>query len=152
MRRRAGCLVLTDIAADTAIEAIKTGDTSAGFLKRYDQRIKADPMIQWTITCQGRWDLRKAQDSHDRKELKARVDHQFGTGLLTHLATPLTRSILEQLIKDPNVITKWVKMFMRYYYNWENEGREIQPGQGKKKGPLEQFWCFPMLWANCSAP
>jgi flavin-dependent dehydrogenase len=128
-----------DIAADTAIEAIKANDTSAGFLKRYDRRIKAHPIIQWTITCRGRWDLRKAQESHDRKELRARVDHQFGPGLLTHLGTPLTKSILEWLRKDPTVITKWVRMFLRYYHNWENEGssRENLPGQPKKRGTLD---------------
>lgn len=127
-----------DIAADTAIEAIKANDTSAGFLKRYDRRIKAHPIIQWTITCRGRWDLRKAQESHDRKELRARIDHQFGPGLLTHLGTPLTKGILEALRKDPTVITKWVRMFLRYYYNWENEGssRENLPGQEKKRGAL----------------
>ena len=54
------------------------------FLKRYDQRIKAHPIIQWAITCSGRWDLRKAQESHDRKELRARINYQFGPGLLTH--------------------------------------------------------------------
>ncbi|MGA2367767.1 MAG: NAD(P)/FAD-dependent oxidoreductase [Dehalococcoidia bacterium] len=127
-----------DIAADTAIESIKAGDTSAGFLKRYDQRIKAHPIIQWTITCRGRWDLRKAQESHDRKELRARVDHQFGPGLLTHLGTPLTQSILESLRKDPTVITKWIRMFLRYYYNWENEDsiRENLSGRRKKRGAL----------------
>jgi len=127
-----------DIAADTAIEAIKANDTSAGFLKRYDRRIKAHPIIQWTITCRGRWDLRKAQESHDRKELRAKVDHQFGPGLLTHLGTPLTKGILEALRKDPAVMTKWVRMFLRYYYNWENEcsSRKDLGERPRKRGAL----------------
>jgi hypothetical protein len=67
-----------------------------------------------------------------------RVEHQFGPGLLTHLGTPLIKGILEVLRKDPAVITKWVRMFLRYYNNWENEGlgRENLPGQLKKRGAL----------------
>ncbi len=36
------------------------------------------------------------------------------------------------------MITKWVRMFLRYYYNWEHEGssRENLPGQAKKRGAL----------------
>lgn len=125
-----------DIAADVAIEAIKADDTSAEFLKRYDQRIKAHPIIQWAITCNGRWNLRKAQESHDRKELRARVNYQFGPGLLTHVGTPLTKCTLHSIRKDPTVITKWVKMFLRYYYNWEHGcfGQEKLSGRLKVRG------------------
>ncbi len=124
-----------DIAADVAIEAIEADDTSAGFLKRYDERIKAHPIIQWSITCSGRRDMGKAQESHDRKELKARVNHQFGPGLLTHVSTPLTKCIFNSIIHDPAVISKWVKMFLRYYYNWEHGsfGREKLSGKPKTR-------------------
>lgn len=110
-----------DIAADIAIEAIEAGDTSAAFLRRYDTRIKAHPIIQWVITCTGRWKLRKAQESHDRRELRSRVHSQFGLGLLTHASTPLVKSVLQSIRQDPTIITKWLRMFLRYYYNWEHE-------------------------------
>ncbi|MDD5311503.1 MAG: NAD(P)/FAD-dependent oxidoreductase [Dehalococcoidia bacterium] len=110
-----------DIAADVAIEALKADDTSAAFLKKYAKRMKAHPIIQWTITCRGRWNLRKAQESHQRKDLKGGVNYQFGPGILTHVGTPLTRCILGAMRKDLLVMSKWVKMFIRYYYNWEHE-------------------------------
>jgi len=110
-----------DIAADVAIEAIRAMDFSAKFLERYNRRIKAHTIIQWAITNKGRWNLRKAQESHDRKELRARINHQFGPGILTHAGTPLVKSLLHAIRKDPLVIMKWARMFPRYYYNWEHE-------------------------------
>ena len=127
-----------DIAADVAIEALKANDCSAKFLDRYNKRIKAHPIIQWTITCKGRWDLRKAQVSHDRKELKSRINYQFGPALLTHAGTPLIQSVLQWSKKDPAIAIKWVKMFLRYYYNWEHDGimPEKLPGNPQKRGAL----------------
>ena len=127
-----------DIAADVAIEAITAMDCSAKFLERYNRRIKAHSIIQWAITNNGRWNLRKAQESHDRKELRARVNYQFGPGILTHVGTPLVKSILRGIRKDPFVIKKWARMFLRYYYNWENEcsSQDRLPGRRKKKGAL----------------
>ncbi|MEI6186653.1 MAG: NAD(P)/FAD-dependent oxidoreductase [Dehalococcoidia bacterium] len=127
-----------DIAADVAIEAIKAGDCSGRFLERYNRRIKAHPIIQWAITNKGRWNLRKAQESHDRKELRARINYQFGPGVLTHAGTPLVKSLLRGIREDPLVTKKWVRMFMRYYYNWENEGasRYRSPGRPIGKGAL----------------
>ncbi len=127
-----------DIAADVAIEAIQANDFSAKFLDRYNQRIQAHPIIQWAITCNGRWNLRKAQESHDRKELRAMINYQFGPALLTHAGTPLLEGVFHWSRKDPTVTTKWLKMFLRYYYNWEHErfGGEKLPGQPKKRGAL----------------
>jgi len=127
-----------DIAADIAIESLKTNDTSAAFLSKYDRRIKAHPIIQWTITCKGRWNLRQAQESHRRKDLKAGVNYQFGPGILTHVGTPLTRCILGAMRKDLLVMIKWVKMFMRYYYNWEHErfGGEKLSGKPNVRGVI----------------
>jgi len=110
-----------DIAADVAIEAIKSMDCSAEFLERYNQRIKSHTIIQWAITCNGRLNLFKAQESHDRKDLRDRVNYQFGPGVLTHAGTPLVKSLLGGIRKDPMVITKWVRMLLRYYYNWEHD-------------------------------
>jgi hypothetical protein len=50
-----------DLAADVAIEAIKAGDTSAAFLRRYDELWKAYPEILPSITDWGRWNLVKAR-------------------------------------------------------------------------------------------
>jgi len=127
-----------EIAANVAIEAIKAGDCSAKFLERYNRRIKAHPIIQWAITCRGRWNLRKAQESHDRKELRSRVNYQFGPGILTHAGTPLVKSVLQAMRKNPLVISKWVRMFPRYYHNWENDcsNREKISEPKKQRGAL----------------
>lgn len=125
-----------DIAADVAIEAIKAKNTSATFLKIYDRRIKAHPIIKWATTCTARWNLRKAQESHDRSELRARVHYGFGFGLLTHASTPLVKSSFNSMKKDPTITIKWLKMFLRYYYNWEHErfGQEELPRQPRGRG------------------
>ncbi|MBN1374878.1 MAG: NAD(P)/FAD-dependent oxidoreductase [Dehalococcoidia bacterium] len=127
-----------DIAADVAIQALKANDTSAAFLRRYTKRIKAHPIIQWTISCRGRWDLRKAQESHNWKELKDGINYQFGPGLLTHAASPLTRCILQSARKDPLILKKWARMFLRYYYNWEHDrwGQEKLAGGAKARGSI----------------
>ncbi len=127
-----------DIAADVAIEAIKVNDTSAAFLKSYDEKIKSHPIIQWVITNTGRWNLRKAQESHNRKELRSRVHYQFGFGILTHAGTPLIKCTLQSIRRDPSVIAKWVKMFFRYYYNWEHErfGLDEPSVSARRRGML----------------
>ena len=127
-----------DIAADVAIEAIKAMDCSSKFLERYNRRIKSHTIIQWAITCNGRLNLSKAQETHDRKDLRARVNYQFGPGVLTHAGTPLVKSLLCSIRKDPLVIKKWVRMFLRYYYNWENEcsSRDSLRQGSNKRGAL----------------
>jgi flavin-dependent dehydrogenase len=127
-----------DMAADIAIEAIRANDTSAAFLKRYDEKIKSHPIIQWVITNIGRWNLRKAQESHNRRDLRSRVHYQFGFGILTHAGTPLIKCTLQSIRQDPSVIAKWVRMFFRYYYNWEHEryGLEQPSLSSRRKGML----------------
>jgi len=110
-----------DIAADVAIEALKANNTSQSFLKRYDDRIKAHPIIQWAITATNRYNLRKAQESHDEKLLKKFIHDGWGLGALTHVSTPLLKVILSSIKHDPAIITKWIKMYFRYYYNWQHE-------------------------------
>ena len=124
-----------DIAADVTIEAIRATDCSAKFLERYNRRIKAHTVIQWAITNKGRWDLRKAQESHDRKELRSGINYQFGPGILTHAGTPLVKTLLHTVMQDPLVIMKWARMFPRYYHNWEHEchsGDKLPVGKQKK--------------------
>ncbi len=127
-----------DIAADVAIEAIKAMDCSSKFLERYNRRIKSHTIIQWAITCNGRLNLSKAQETHDRKDLRDRVNYQFGPGVLTHAGTPLVKSLLCGIRKDPLVIKKWARMFLRYYYNWENDcsSRDSLRQGNNKRGAL----------------
>ncbi len=109
-----------DIAADVAIKAVRAGDTSRAFLKRYDREIKRHPIIQWSIRATNRYNLRKAQKSHDEKELKRYIHHGWGMGALAQVSTPLMRTLLLSLVKNPRVITSWIRMFFRYYYNWHH--------------------------------
>jgi len=109
-----------DIAADVAIEAIRAGDTSAAFLGRYDDRIRAHPIIQWSIRSSERHDLRVAQASHDELELKRCVHSGWGLGGFTHISTPLVRSAAESISEQPTVITSWIRMYARYFYNWHH--------------------------------
>ncbi len=107
-----------DIAADVAIEAIRSGDTSASFLKRYDERIKAHPIIQWAISGTNRYNLRFAQEKHDERLLKKFIHEGWGLGGFTHVTSPLLQAILESIEKDPTIIVAWLRMYFRYYYNW----------------------------------
>ncbi|MCK4763181.1 MAG: NAD(P)/FAD-dependent oxidoreductase [Candidatus Aminicenantes bacterium] len=110
-----------DIAADVAIAAIKAGDTSKAFLKKYENRIKAHPLIQWAISASNRFNLREAQKTHDEKLLKKLIHNGWGLGVMSHFATPFVKVMLAEIRKNPLVIKKWVKMFFRYYHNWHNE-------------------------------
>ena len=110
-----------DIAADVAIEAIKANDTSAQFLKRYDQRIKAHPIIQWAISGTNRYNLRKTQESHDEKEFKKLIHNGWGLGALRRMLVPLLKAIFNSVRKDPLIMMKWLRMWLRYYRNWQQE-------------------------------
>jgi electron transfer flavoprotein-quinone oxidoreductase len=48
-----------DIAADVAIEALRDNDVSADYLKTFDERCKAHPLLSWMLTCTARNDLTK---------------------------------------------------------------------------------------------
>jgi hypothetical protein len=110
-----------EIAADVAIEAIRRGDTSAAALRKYDERIKAHPIIQWSISRTNRHDLRRAQRNHDEKLLKKLVHQGWGLGGFSHVTTPLLRMVFDFISDDPAIITSWIRMFFRYYYNWAHD-------------------------------
>ncbi len=122
-----------DIAADVAIEALRAGDTSREFLSRYDRRIRDHDILQWSITATNRFNLRFAQKHHDLEELKRYVHDGWGLGGFAHMSTPLARTILRVLADDPTVLTAWIRMYFRYYFNWLYErydysgGREAPP-------------------------
>ncbi len=138
-----------DIAADVAIEAIRHHDTSAAFLKRYDDRIKAHPIIQWAITSTNRYNLRYAQKDHDEKKLRKCIHDGWGLGFCQYGSTALMKITLEFIKKDPAVIGKWVRMFLRFYYNWhhdhfdrsgENAGEVNKRPSGRRKGAGLKFY------------
>jgi flavin-dependent dehydrogenase len=118
-----------DIAADVAIEALHAGDTSREFLARYDERIRDHPIIQWSITACNRFNLRFAQEHHDLEEFKRYVHDGWGLGGFSHVSTPLARSMMRALAEDPTIITAWIRMFFRYYFNWIYERYDYSGGK-----------------------
>ena len=111
-----------EIAAEVAIESVRSGNTSASFLARYDERIRSHPIIRWSITSTNRRDLRYAQAGHDRQMLEKLVHDGWGLGSFKRASTPLARMVLQSIGDDPRIVTSWLKMFMRYYQNW-SQGR-----------------------------
>ncbi len=107
-----------EIAAEVAIAAIRANDTSKAFLKQYDDRIKGHDIIQWSITAKNRYNLRYAQEKKDKRLLKKYVHFGWGMGQLTHSLTPILKLTFLYIKKDPTIITKWIKMYFRYYQNW----------------------------------
>lgn len=118
-----------DIAADVAIEALRAEDTSRQFLARYDERIKDHPIIQWSISATNRYNLRFVQEHHDLEELRKYVHNGWGLGGFTHMSTALVRSILRAVADDPTVLTAWVRMYFRYYFNWLYERYDYSGGK-----------------------
>ncbi|RPJ77582.1 MAG: hypothetical protein EHJ94_10705 [Deltaproteobacteria bacterium] len=133
-----------EIAADVAIEAIAHHDTSASFLKRYDERIQAHPIIQWAITSTNRYNLRYAQKEHDEKKLKQYIHDGWGLGFCKHGSTALMKITLSFIKRDPQVIGKWIRMYLRYYYYWHHrhyENERVSEGvQNKQTGSTLQSY------------
>lgn len=110
-----------DIAADVAVEALRIGDTSRKVLGKYDERIRAHPIIRWSISARNRYNLRFAQEVHSEKMLREYIHNGWGLGSLKFISTPWLETILDAVRQEPQVIGKWVRMFLRYYYNWHHE-------------------------------
>jgi flavin-dependent dehydrogenase len=109
-----------EIAAKVAVAAVRKDDTSARFLSRYDREVRRHPIIRWSIRATNRYNLRKAQESHDEGELKRYIHGGWGLGALTDVSTPLVRMLLVSVAGDPRMITSWIRMFLRYYHNWHH--------------------------------
>ncbi len=129
-----------DIAADVAIEALGKNDTSKEFLGRYDRRLKAHAVLQWSISGKNRFDLRYAQEEHNLEKLRKCVHDGWGLGALTHVASPLVKMILGHIVRNPLVLLRWRKMFYRYYWNWHHGLFDYAPGRGKAAGPGEGYF------------
>jgi digeranylgeranylglycerophospholipid reductase len=110
-----------EIAAGVAIEAIKANNASKLFLKRYTERISRHPIIQWSISGINRYNLRLAQQEHSFKTLKKYIHNGWGLGTLSSFTTPFLQLLFLYIRKDPNIITKWIKMYFRYFQNWLHE-------------------------------
>ncbi|MDX1798521.1 MAG: NAD(P)/FAD-dependent oxidoreductase [Candidatus Lokiarchaeia archaeon] len=122
-----------EIAANIAIEAITANDTSKIFLEKYDQKIKEHSIIMWSISGRNRYDLRNVQKEHNIKKLRKYIHNGWGLGALTHFMTPFLKLFLVYVKNDPTIITKWIKMFFRYYQNWIYESYDYSStGKGKE--------------------
>jgi len=139
-----------EIAADVAIEAIAHHDTSASFLKRYDERIQAHPIIQWAITSTNRYNLRYAQKEHDEKKLKQYIHDGWGLGFCKNGSTALMKITLSFIKRDPQVIGKWIRMYLRYYYYWHHQHYEntlvLEGTQDKQRGIRLKSYLRLMDW------
>jgi hypothetical protein len=110
-----------EIAAKVAIKAIKHNNTSKEFLKEYDNKIKSHPIIQWSIKARNRYDLRIAQEEHDIKKLRKYIHEGWGLGSLSRFMTPFLMLSIKTLRNDPYLLSKWIKMYFRYFNNWMHE-------------------------------
>ncbi|MFX1281863.1 MAG: NAD(P)/FAD-dependent oxidoreductase, partial [Promethearchaeota archaeon] len=133
-----------EVAANIAIEAIKANDTSKSFLEKYDKKIKKHPIIQWSISGRNRYNLRIAQKEHNIKKLRKYIHNGWGLGALTHFMTPFFKMLFLYLRDDPTIITKWIKMYFRYYQNWFYESfdyskrRRFDESSSKKIKKMER--------------
>ena len=118
-----------EIAAKISIKAINENDTSAKFLAIYDSEIKNHPIIQWSIQAKNRFNLRVAQEQHDEKMLKKFIHDGWGLGSLTTFTSPFIIMTLKYLKQDPTIISKWIKMYVRYFKNWINESYDYSKTQ-----------------------
>ncbi len=59
-----------------------------------------------------------------KKKLKKYIHDGWGLGSLTHFMTPLIRTVLLHVKEDHQIISKWIKMYFRYFQNWLHESYE----------------------------
>ncbi|WP_287155703.1 NAD(P)/FAD-dependent oxidoreductase [Candidatus Solincola tengchongensis] len=104
-----------EMAAETAIEALRAGDTGASFLSRYQRRLEEHPLIPALISDTHRRDLAWARRSGDEAEMRRRVNQGWGIRLMGHLALPVLRAVYREMRRDPRVLKNWLDMFNRYH-------------------------------------
>ncbi len=110
-----------DIAAEVAIEAVAAGDSSASFLGRYEQRVRAHPFIIHTISDPRRWNMRLLLEGRDMAEFEKKVRDHWGIGAFRwrNMGGPVARASLAALKDNPAIALEWAGMFRRYFDNWE---------------------------------
>jgi flavin-dependent dehydrogenase len=111
-----------DIAARVAIDAVKKGDSSKAALKAYKDDVKADPFITHTITDFRRWDMRRLLLTKDYSQFKRKIRDHWGIGAFrySNMGGPCLKAMGRMMKDDPTVVASWLKMFTRYWKNWEN--------------------------------
>ncbi len=110
-----------DIAADVAIEAVRAGDTSAGFLARYQKRIQDDPFILPTISDTRRWSLRELLISRNENEFQKKIRDHWGIGAFRYknMGGPCLKACGRRFLKESAFFKSRMEMFRRYFNNWE---------------------------------
>lgn len=113
-----------DIAADVAIEAVRAGDSSGRFLSAYEERVRDHPFIMHTISDFRRWDMRRLLLDRDMRAFKRRVRDHWGIGAFRYhnMGGPCLKAAGRMLKDDPSVMSEWLRMFGRYWRNWESTG------------------------------
>jgi flavin-dependent dehydrogenase len=140
-----------EIAANVAIKAIKVKDVSKQFLSQYDRQIRMHPIIQWSISGRNRFDLRIAQEQHNFKKLKKYIHNGWGLGALIFFMRPFLQTFLSYANKDPGIITKWIRMFFRFYQNWiyetydYSETFKIKQESSKKLHKMEKRFQYLLI-------
>ncbi|TXT63766.1 MAG: hypothetical protein BAJALOKI1v1_670017 [Promethearchaeota archaeon] len=128
-----------EIAAEVAIKAIKAHNYSSQALKEYEFKIKSHPIIRWSISGRNRYNLRFAQKTHNLKKLKRYIHNGWGLGALTTFTSPFLKMVIPYLKKDPSILSKWIKMFFRYYQNWLYESYDYQRGTLAKSSQMKRL-------------
>jgi hypothetical protein len=122
-----------EIAAKIAVKAIRINDTSKSFLRKYSKQIKNHPIIQWSISARNRYNLRIAQQEHDEEKLKKYIHDGWGLGSLAYFTTPFLKLTFSFIKNDPTILTKWIKMYFRYYQNWLHEDYDFSENKQWEK-------------------
>jgi len=109
------------IAGDVAVEAVRAGDSSASFLRRYDERIKSHGVISKSLSDTRRYDMRWALPGNDEREMRRRAHELFGLGVwrFRHITGQVLNEMKTALARDVTVAGKWMKMFNRFNRNCE---------------------------------
>ncbi len=110
-----------DLAADVAIEAVRRGDSSRATLSAYEGKVRDDPFILHTISDFRRWDMRRLLLDRDMAAFKRKVRDHWGIGAFRYrnMGGPCLKAAGRMLKDDPGIMADWLKMFARYWRNWE---------------------------------
>jgi electron transfer flavoprotein-quinone oxidoreductase len=116
-----------EYAAEVAIEAIKRNDTSAQFLKKYDQLVRSDKLIRWATSGRDRHNLRLAQRYHDIELFRWCIYHGFGPGAWSNpdFRDAFISRLMEMVREVPDALEKIGDMFARNFINWRRRGHVI---------------------------
>jgi len=126
-----------EIAAEVAVDAVRSGDTSGSSLAKYEKLIKRHPFIMHTITDFRRWDMRRVLLTRDDSEFLRKVRDHWGIGAFRYknMGGPCLKAMRDCIRKDPGVITKWFNMFRRYFKNWEEESFDTLSTDDRSREP-----------------